>query len=316
MSEHKITMSDITMAEFKDKYMRLWAQYEKENRPSQLKSKLSIFRRSIIPFFGEKQIEKITQTDIMEFKGYLRGKGIKPKTMNNELTLLRNIFKAARAMDMAFTNLLVEPVKMNKNVTKEQERIPEKDIDKILSQVRAIHWWVADICLLMLETGIRVGEARALKWDKVILPTGPDDGFGLLVIDETTSGHEYALGPTKGAPRFVPLTPKSLGLLKGLNRVNKFLFPNSREPMQPCSLGIISEALRKLQKDGHVGYRVYPHLFRHTYASRARDAGVEIDDIQILLGHVDRRTTDRYAHRDTKKLHEAVARMMAANSKS
>ena len=309
-------MSNITMAEFKPKYMKLWAEYEKENRPSQLDSKNSIFRRSIIPFFGDMQIEKITQTDIMAFKGYLREKGLAAKTINNELTLLRNIFKAARAMDVAFTNLLVEPVKISRNKTKEQERIPEQDIGKILAEVRSIHGWVADMCLLMLETGIRVGEARALKWNKVTLPSSTDDGFGLLVIDETTSGHKYALGPTKGAPRFVPLTPDSLRLLQRMNRVNKFLFPNSRDPMLPCSLGVISEALRKLREDGHVRYRVYPHLFRHTYASRARDAGVVIDDIQLLLGHVDRRTTDRYAHRDTKKLHEAVAKMLAAQSKS
>jgi integrase-like protein len=48
---------------------------------------------------------------------------------------------------------------------------------------------------------------------------------------------------------------------------------------------------------------------RHTFASRLRMAGVDIQDIRDLLGHCSTRMTERYAHLAPGKLHEAVQRL-------
>jgi hypothetical protein len=48
---------------------------------------------------------------------------------------------------------------------------------------------------------------------------------------------------------------------------------------------------------------------RHTFASRLRMAGVDIQDIRDLLGHTSTRMTERYAHLAPGKLHEAVQRL-------
>ena len=47
---------------------------------------------------------------------------------------------------------------------------------------------------------------------------------------------------------------------------------------------------------------------RHTFASRLRMAGVDIQDIRDLLGHCSTRMTERYALAPGK-LHEAVQRL-------
>jgi hypothetical protein len=47
----------------------------------------------------------------------------------------------------------------------------------------------------------------------------------------------------------------------------------------------------------------------HTFASRLRMAGVDIQDIRDLLGHTSTRMTERYAHLAPGKLHDAIQRL-------
>ena len=43
--------------------------------------------------------------------------------------------------------------------------------------------------------------------------------------------------------------------------------------------------------------KVYPHLFRHTYATRLLRAGMPVDRVRHLLGHASVQTTlDIYSH--------------------
>ena len=48
------------------------------------------------------------------------------------------------------------------------------------------------------------------------------------------------------------------------------------------------------------------HDLRRTAATWALQAGVRIDEVQLLLGHADIRTTMRYAHRDPEAKRRAV----------
>ena len=51
-----------------------------------------------------------------------------------------------------------------------------------------------------------------------------------------------------------------------------------------------------LGKQAGLDRRVYPHMLRHTYATRALDSGLTIREVQSLLGHSDVSTTMIYAH--------------------
>ena len=63
----------------------------------------------------------------------------------------------------------------------------------------------------------------------------------------------------------------------------------------PIILTRPNQILSNLQKK--TGIRVYPHLFRHTYATRLLRAGYAPDRVQHLLGHDSIATTlDIYSH--------------------
>ncbi|KAK1548615.1 hypothetical protein Q3G72_023370 [Acer saccharum] len=282
-----------------------------QNKPSQIEAKISIFNCAILPFFGEMQLGAVREADIMRFKKQQRER-VKTKTLNNRLTTLRNMFKFARTMGYLLRAPQIDQDKIKRDPTAVVPRLSEDNIPRMLTALNECSQpWVALFVEFALETGLRAGEVRALQWNHIALtPFAPDLGqFGLLTVCETTAGHKYALGPTKGLSRFVPLTLRARRIIEDLNRVTKFLFPNSRSPELPCSLGIVSYHLRKLREKGHLSVRVYNHLMRHTYASRLVDKGASVYEVQPLLGHVDVRTTGIYAHRDHKLLYATVNRL-------
>lgn len=44
----------------------------------------------------------------------------------------------------------------------------------------------------------------------------------------------------------------------------------------------------------HINSPVTPHVLRHTFATNARNNGMEVENIQTLLGHKKYETTMRY----------------------
>jgi integrase/recombinase XerD len=53
--------------------------------------------------------------------------------------------------------------------------------------------------------------------------------------------------------------------------------------------------VREVAQAAGISKRVYPHLLRHTMATRLLTLGMAITDVQRFLGHEDIATTRRYA---------------------
>jgi site-specific recombinase XerD len=59
-----------------------------------------------------------------------------------------------------------------------------------------------------------------------------------------------------------------------------------------------------------VGRPVHPHMLRHSFASRLRENGADLQLIQEALGHADIRTTTMYAHLTTTRRRQELARLL------
>ena len=60
-----------------------------------------------------------------------------------------------------------------------------------------------------------------------------------------------------------------------------------------------------------VGKRVHPHTLRHSFASRLRENGADLQLIQEALGHASITTTTIYAHLSTSKRRQEITRLLS-----
>lgn len=143
------------------------------------------------------------------------------------------------------------------------------------------------VLLLLAWTGLRVSEACSLTAGNVVKT---DDRTGLLFRGKG------------GKERYVPLSTKAAELVAGrLQSSTRSLFD-----IKPNAVRMLLTRLRAQLPDiGHVT----PHTLRHTFATHALAAGVDLKELQVILGHSDIKTTSLYMHPTRSMLDDAVRRL-------
>ena len=139
----------------------------------------------------------------------------------------------------------------------------------------------ADIAVMLLDTGMRLGEMYALSMADL------DWSTDMITVHESKSGK----------PRSVPMTKRVKAIL------------NTKDPKLPFSLERTEFRKRWEIARESMGMKedqcFVPHVLRHTCASRLVQQGVHLKVVQELLGHSDMKMTMRYAHLAPENLEAA-----------
>ena len=145
-------------------------------------------------------------------------------------------------------------------------------------------------------TGMRKGELLGLKHEDI-----GDFGDYFVRVVRREDNPNGALA--KGQDRTIPVTKELLQLydeylMKEYPATDsEFVFVNILEGNigAPIMLNLPNKILKNLEKK--TGIKAYPHLFRHTYATRLLRANYSPERVKYLLGHASIATTlDIYSH--------------------
>ena len=136
----------------------------------------------------------------------------------------------------------------------------------------------------LLETGARVSEFVALRVENVSL------GERTIVIENGKGGKR----------REVPIRAELARLLSmhiGKRRSGPLFVSRERGTgdARVYSRQRIGQMVRGIAQQAGIVKRIYPHLLRHTMATRLLAIGMDIADIQKFLGHADISATRIYA---------------------
>lgn len=213
-------------------------------------------------------------------------------------------------MQQAMRNGLIErnPVKLAelpRQTEKKTRQAMTKDQQTLFMEY-AKESYLYNFFAVMLRTGMRTGEMRGLKYADI------DKKRNVIHIQRTLKyiegkGYLEDTPKTRTSTRDIPLTAALQGLLEEqrkywgfkVERIDRYLFcnengdPLSRERVQ----GEIDRIVKRITAAGHDFPHITAHVFRHTFATRAIEAGMQPQVLKTILGHSSlAMTMDLYSH--------------------
>ena len=172
------------------------------------------------------------------------------------------------------------------------ERLPDvltrAETHRLLGAVYKLRYRVFFVTLYC--TGLRLSEGLALQ-------VGDIDGQRVRIHVRAGKGNK---------DRYVPITQPLLGTLRKWWKTHenpRLLFPNPsggmermREADTPMRAGGAQAAMRAAVADCAIHLRITVHSLRHLFSTHMLELGVDLRELQGILGHVSPATTARYAH--------------------
>jgi integrase len=313
-SDEFVEPTKMTFAEFKDKWVDHYACGQV--RESTMSLYNTLFRRHLIPFFGDFSLAEIRVEDVQSFKSsklkqskysVLEGSGsskvLSPQTVKHMLRLLRQILDHAVSWGYLRKNV-ARNVKFPPIPKREADCLSPEEARVFLKSVD--QKWYA-FFLTAIVTGLRLGELLGMKWENL------DWKKGQYYVKETVllsrEGRPASLGQPKTLSSMgnVDLTPASLNALKELydsqneqslktpNQFNGLMFSTSLGGLHDHR-NIVRRVFEPTLKTA--GLRTLRfHGLRHTCASLLIAQGESPKYVQKQLRHASVQITfDTYGH--------------------
>lgn len=265
--------------DFFDTFLKTYAQTE--NKPSERASKESIVALHLKPFFGEMALGEINESAIAQFKAQQVKKGLKAKTINNQLTVLRTALVCAREWKRLAA---VPAIKWLKTDPSPFAFFTFEESERLLQATQREHY---ALVVTALKAGLRRGELLALRWEDVDFRAGK-------INVRRSSWRGEVTKPKGGRYREIPMSPALAMALKAHRHLRgELVFCNADG--SPLTRDQIKRVVPSACK--RAGLRILQwHALRHSFASQLVMNGVTLKAVQELLGHATLEMTLRYAH--------------------
>jgi site-specific recombinase XerD len=227
--------------------------------------------------YFSKSITQITTADIRQFLG--KKPSLKMSTIEKKLSNLKTFFGWLVSEEF----LLRNPTTKIKS-PKQEQRLPKALSVAELENTREFCETRRERAIIEIfySTGCRLAEVEAMKKSDINY-----QDMSMRVIGKGNK------------ERIVYLSDKAIFHLEKYFEYRTddcdALLVTSRKPYRAMGARAIQRDIVKVKKRMNFTKKLHPHVMRHTYAQLAMDAGIELSDLQHLMGHSSSATTMMYA---------------------
>lgn len=267
--------------------LRMFFRYilcEKEGIPTKNLQEMDITQ---IP---ESTVLSLTRKDILSYLSWASVENkISPTARNRKIAVLKSFYKFLLLMEYTNTNVMstISSTKTGKTLPK---YLKPAQMYELLDAVNG-QFWLRDraIILLMMSAGLRVSEVASLNMNSL----SPDS---VKIVGKGNKEREVFLSARtlEAISDYFDARPdvkeKAVFLSKGKTRITV--------------RGIQMMVTKYLQKIGKSDFSC--HKLRHTAATQLMEHGVNIREIQEILGHESIETTAIYTHISSDSLRQAA----------
>lgn len=315
-----VVTKDITL----DEWYEVWMDTCKKNCRASTKESYATHYRRIQKALGWRKLTSLNLIILQQAINEL----VSDNARKNSKKILVDMLDKAVDADLLIKNVAKQ---INPVITKEEKRerrvLTVKEEEMFLKQAEGSFYY--NLYVVALDTGLRVGELMGLAWNDV------DFKKKVLHIRHTLCYfrkdgkyiHEMHDTKTMYSRRTIPLTQRAYDALKQ-QKVQKFqirlkgkVAPEGFEDLvfvtrnnRPIQQFLVQECMlltiKHIQKT-NPEYEVFsPHSFRHTFATRAIENGMQPKTLQKILGHGSlQMTMDLYCHVTEDTLFDAMKLM-------
>lgn len=244
------------------------------------KSELTKFILSV-----NKPVESITTNDIRLF---IARKDCSNTTKDNTLRIIKSFFSWCTAEEYVPKNpsLRIKKINAEKVIKKPFSEI---EVERLRNGARDVR--ERAIIEILLSTGCRIGEIHGMDRADI-------------------EGDQMIVRGKGNKERYVFLNAKAIVAIENYLNTrdddNPALFVSEQKPHNRLKISGFETRLRELGRE--LGIKnVHPHRFRRTAATSALNRGMDIEQVQKMLGHSNIQTTLIYAqsaHENLKSSHK------------
>lgn len=242
--------SDETFSSFADNWFQTYAVTN--NKPSERENKRRTLDAQLKPFFGKFRLSEITSQRIEAFKASELARGIKAKTVNNYLAILRKSLNTAVEWGKLSACPRIKPLKAEH--PKYLYLRPE-EANCLISAAPEGFW--RTIILTALRTGMRFSELAGLEWDDV-------DFMNRQICIRRANVRGNIGTPKSNRSRYIPMTEELTFALSSLPHRHPLVFAYANDWMR-YEVGRLN--LAKICKTAGIKVVAW-HALRHTFASQ------------------------------------------------
>jgi len=236
------------------------------------KSELYLFSR-----FCQKATVLVTTTDIRSFLASYNE--AKMSTIGQKLSVLKSFFGWLVKEEV----LLRDPT-LKVKLPKKPKRLPKGLSIEELEMVRESCSTLRQRAIIevLYSTGCRLAEIASMDKDDINI-----QNMNARVIGKGNK------------ERVVYISIKALIHLKKYLKARsddcEALFIGSKKPYKRLGNRAIQREIDKIEQASKIKKKLTPHVMRHTFATLSMDAGIELADLQHLMGHSNPGTTLIYS---------------------
>ena len=315
-----------------DDWFERWIDvYKKKSvRPNTLREYTHIYNKNISPFLGNRKINSLIKSNIQELIDIASDKGYGYERQNKIKVILVDMFQRAIEDELMIKNPAKGArLRADKVIKARSLSIYEQDL--FFEACAGLFY--DNLFNVAVNTGLRPGELFALTENDIDLENNFINVNKTLVyqkyLNEECKNFHVEPPKTKQSYRKVPINSKCRRYLeKQIIQKNAIKHKNPKEQNNylfvtqfntPLNSQIYSDAIKSIvklinlskSKDEELE-NFSGHTFRHTFATRCFEAGVQPKVVQSYLGHASlQMTMDLYTHVTEEKASDDIERIVS-----
>ena len=266
----------------------------------------------IYPVIGSLKVTDVTPAQISALLLKLQERKLSHSSVIAVYTTLHQLFQSAFMSDMIDRNPMDKVIRPRQTKDKlKSDSVEAYTVDEIRNILKCLEKeplkWRA-YTRLLIDSGMRRGEACALRWKHVNF-----DDNTITVCENlcyTKDAGIYTTTPKSGKARTIDVDPDVMKLIKALlatqNTISSegyvFTQDDSTDPMHPQSP---TRYFTKFGKKYGIDH-FHPHKLRHSFASVALTNNADLISVSKKLGHANPAMTVKiYAHSNPEAIKKA-----------